>query len=208
MSETGGVMSRLGMLVLVASVSLGQSQGCSDDRRGNGDLASGPVCPGELEGADCIKECGLAVETTREEGVVATVVGSSGQPQGLRDLHGQYRVETFVINGAGITLDLPREILSDIMAARITFPRCVRLSELGAGDGLGQYMPRGNTFSTDQYFTGKVAILSYREADGMLEGIFEFDAAAGRAPAEGDPRDRLSVSIEQGYFKVYPDQQR
>jgi len=191
-------LRNLGGALVLALLALAS---CSEEERG---VEVAPVeCPGVLENARCLKACGLAVETTRTSGMSYQVQREDGQSQPMEQPDTRYTVASFLVTGPRLALDLPRPLLSSLHAGEVDFPFCLDLASLGGDAGRGQYMPSGQTFSTDDEYRGTVALLAYDQNSGALEGIFRFDAALEVAGGSGDG-ERWGTSIEQGYFRALP----
>lgn len=193
------------LLVLLSLAACGAA--CSDPPRNDVKEAE-LACPGALEGeaVRCIKACGLAVETDRTYGITFVRRSSAGGSERIFDPNVLY-TSSFCINGGKLSLDLPVGVLSDLRAGRQGPPICIGLSLPGGSDGLGQYMPGGSSFSTDQTHHGMVALTAYDAPSGIVEGIFAFDAAlqsggGGGGGGAGAGSTAAVTHIEQGWFRA------
>lgn len=191
----------------LAIAAVGLVVACSDGGgRGGSPAAATAECPGEQEGARCIKACGLAVETTLTSGVGYQVRSETAGTQTIQHPEAAYTVATFLVSGLRVSFDIPRPLLSDLQAGEVELPLCVELGMGGAEEGHAQYLPSGKTFSTDDEVRGRLALTAYDAPSGILEGIFSFDAAleTGGGVGAEDPAERWITHIEQGWFRAQP----
>ena len=197
-------------LLVAACLLLSGAGGCEEPRRYEQDeegQEGEAECPGRLEGARCIKACSLAVETLATSGISYEIHSESGQVQPFQSPQVTYSVETFLISGGYLLLDLPRPVLTDLEHHELTPPVCFDLASEGSEGGFAQYIPAGSTFSTDEQRGGTVAIIDYNHGSAALEGIFSFDAVmeSGGGHPEEEIEDRWVTHIEQGYFRAFPN---
>jgi len=189
-------------------VGVAAAAGCTEERDGPGEGAAPPAeCPGEWEGARCIKACGLAVETAAVSGISYEIIRSdAGASQRMQHPEASYTVATFLVSGMRVSFDIPRRLLSDLQAGDVELPLCVPLGMGSDEEGHAQYLPSNQIFSTDHDARGQLAITSYDGPSGIIEGIFRFDGALesfGGAGAE-EPAERRVTHIEQGWFRAQP----
>ncbi|MDY0060103.1 MAG: hypothetical protein RBU45_09860 [Myxococcota bacterium] len=199
-----GPRVRTGILLGTAWLGLLVGTGCAADQETVAPAAA--ECPGLLEGASCLKACGLAVETLSlgglSYGASFTVQAAQGEAQPVSSPEAWYTPERFFVSARSLALELTHDVLSDLHAGRTSPPVCVHLSSPGEADGFAQYLPGSSTFTTNTEHTGTAALLAYAPETGVVKGIFQFEAvlAKGTGGDTTGPEDR--ITIRDGYFRA------